>query len=71
MGEALLAWAASIGNFAEVQAANNLFGWSEELVSVPCAWSGVTCQQEGQTFYLGMRFLGLNGAPPCVLSCSR
>ena len=62
MGEALLAWSASVSNFAQVQANHSLFGWQQDLVDIPCAWSGITCQGDGQTFYLGMRFLGLNAS---------
>ena len=61
MGKALLAWSASMRNFAQVQANHSLFGWHESLVDIPCSWSCILCSQEGQLMDLGMRYLGLQG----------
>ena len=68
IGQALLAWSASIHNFAEVQATNALFGWHEDLVDLPCSWDAITCVQSAgaTTIRLHMRFLGLNGVQLCL-----
>ena len=69
----MLAWSASIHNFAEVQATNTLFGWHEDLVDVPCSWDGILCSHTAgaTTIDLGMRYLGLNGTRLCAWNGSR
>ena len=58
-GQLLLAWSASLTNFADTAQANRFFGWSADTVNEPCSWSGIDCSADGFTMLLPK--LGLTG----------
>ena len=58
---ALLATAASVPNFNVSRTSLGLRGWTNTSTQAPCAWSRVTCNEQGYVTVLDLSSLGLQG----------
>ena len=57
-GTALLDFSRTLSNFEDM--ATNFFGWNNQSLNNPCAWTGITCQDE--LLSIDLSDLGLEGA---------
>ena len=65
-----MTWKASFtANFDTTMEACRYFGWTEATIDEPCSWGGISCNDEGTTFGLSLRNIGIEGTQPQAASC--